>query len=119
MSGADHAHPADLGFADLQIDDAIGHGLLGQLDKHRLIAAFLVGLLQRITGAFDVAQGFLRAEKRVHRFFDRAGIEHGIAAHEVFVDVDQSLRGGRFCALLGQRWLRARRHQQPAPQRQP
>ena len=117
--GADHAHPANLGFTDLQIDDAIGHGLLGQLDEHRLIAAFLIGLLQRIARAFDVAQGFLRAEKRVDRFFDRPRIKHGITAHEVFVDVDQTLRGGRFCALLGQRRLRARRHQQPAPQRQP
>ena len=119
MFGADHPHPSDLGFADLQIDDAVRYRLLRQLDEHRLIAAFLIGLLQRITRAFDVGQRFLRAEKRVHRLFNRPCIEHRIAAHEVFVDVDQALRRCTFASLFGQRRLHARRHQQPAPQHQP
>jgi len=44
----------------------------------------------------------LRAEKRVHRLFDRCRIEHGIAAHEVLVDVHPARRG---IALFGQRRL--------------
>ncbi len=119
MFGADHSHPADLGFADLQVDDTVGDGLLGQLDEHRLIAALLIGLLQGVPSTFDIREGFLRAEKRVHRLFNRACIEHGVAAHEVFVDVDQTLRRRVVGGLLGQCRLRARRHQQPAPQRQP
>ena len=117
--GANHPHPADLGFADLQVDDAVGHRLLRQFDEHRLVAALLIGLLQRIAGAFDVAHGLLRAEKRVHRLFNGPGIEHGVAAHEVFVDVHQTLRRSAGGGLVGERWLSAGRHQQPAPQRQP
>ncbi|MNL42844.1 hypothetical protein D3C87_1653270 [compost metagenome] len=119
MLGADHAHPADPGFTDLQIDDAFLDLLLRQLDEHRLITVGLIDFLQGIPGAFDIAQCFLRTEKRVHRFFDRTGIEHGIAAHEVLVDVHQPGRCRRFSALRCPRRLYARRHQQPAPQRQP
>lgn len=56
--GADHTHPADLGFADLQVDDAVGHRLLRQLDEHRLIATLLIGLLQGVPRAFDIREGF-------------------------------------------------------------
>ncbi|MNX96125.1 hypothetical protein D3C86_1284270 [compost metagenome] len=72
--GADDTHPADLGFADLQIDDAVLDFLLRQLDEYRLISFGLVSLLQRIPGAFDVGQILLRTEERIHRFLDRPGI---------------------------------------------
>ncbi|MNF76001.1 hypothetical protein D3C84_580960 [compost metagenome] len=116
--GADDTNPANLGFADLQINDAVLDLLLRQLHEHRLIAVGLIRLLQRIAGTFDIGQVFLRTEKRIHRLFDRTGIEHGVAAHEVFVDVD---RPGfrRLDTLLRPCRLYARRHQQPAPQRQP
>jgi hypothetical protein len=74
--------------------------------------------LQGIAGAFDVSHGFcgprngytaLRSPARRARF----------AAHEVFVDVHQTLRRGIFGSLFGECRLRADRHQQPAPQRQP
>ncbi|MNQ94144.1 hypothetical protein D3C85_1096470 [compost metagenome] len=74
MLGADHTHPADPGFADLQIDDAVLDFLLRQLDEYRLISFGLVSLLQRIPGAFDLGQILLRTEERIHRFLDRPGI---------------------------------------------
>jgi len=112
MLGADHTHAADLGFADLQIDDAVIDLLLRQLDKHRLIATRLVDLLQRIARAFDIVQGLLRAKERVHRLLDRRRIEHGIAAHEVLVDVHLARRG--LIALLGPHRLRQDAQRQAA-----
>ena len=111
MLGPNDAHAADLGFADLQEHDAVIDLLLGQLDKHRLVTPCLVDLLQCIAGAFDIAQGLLRAEKRVHRLLDRCGIEHGIAAHEVLVDVHPARRG---FALFGQHRLREGAQRQAA-----
>ena len=100
MLGTDHADPADLGFTDLQVDDAVFNLLLRQLDVHRLVTLGLVAFLQGLTGPFDIAQFFLRTEERVHRLFDSAGIEHGIAAHEVLVDVYQPRRSLGLGALL-------------------
>ena len=56
MLGAHHAHAADLGFGDLQEHDAVGHLLLGQVDVHGLVAAFLVDRLQGLARRLDVGQ---------------------------------------------------------------
>src|SRR5450830_89063 len=112
--GTDHADPADLGFTDLQVDDAALDLLLRQLDVHRLVTLGLVAFLQSLAGALDIAQGLLRTKERIHRFLDIPRLQYGVAAHDVFVDVDQLGR-----RVIGQQRAPQHRQDQAATHRQP
>ncbi|MNL09743.1 hypothetical protein D3C87_1305150 [compost metagenome] len=90
--GAHHAHAAHARLADLQEHDAAADLLLGQLDIDRLVALGLVGRRERVARALDVLHGAVRAQERPDCPLDRADVEHGIAAHDVLVDVDTPRR---------------------------
>ncbi|MCY1511664.1 hypothetical protein D9M68_461000 [compost metagenome] len=94
--GAHHAHAAHAGLVDLQEHHALRDLLFGQVDVHRLVARRLVGREQRVARALHVLERALGAEEGRDRLLDGAGVQHGVAAHDVFGDVDLAGRfGGR------------------------
>ncbi len=80
--------------------------LLRQLHVDRLVARLLVQRIDSIACFLDIGQGLCRAEEGFHRAFNVPGVEHGIAAHDVFIDV----HAGRRRCLLGEQRQR-QRHQ--------
>ena len=106
--GAHHAHATDAGFRDLQKHHAGGHLLLRQIDVYRLITLGVIGCQQGIAGPLHIFHAALGAEKRCHGPFDGACIEHGIAAHDVFIDID--LRRCSFCTGSNGRRRLLRQH---------
>jgi len=104
VAGADHAQLADRRLLHLQQHHAATDLLLGKLDVDRLIARLLIERMDRIARLLDIGQGLARAEERFHRALNAPGIEHGIAAHDVFVDV----HAGRRRRLLREQWQRHR-----------
>jgi len=98
----------------LQEHNAVGDLLFGQVHVHRLVAAFLINGLQGFTRGLDVGQRAVRAQVGVDGALDVAGLQHGIAPHDVLVDVDAAALGGggpgRCSAGFGRRrGLRPRR----------
>ncbi len=105
---AHHAQTPHLGLGHLQNHDPARHLLLGQVDVHGLITFLVIAVLQSITGRLDVGHRAFRPEEWVDGFFDIGRVEHRVAAHDVFADVDAALvrlpgrrRGSLVCAILG------------------
>ena len=92
---AGDAQPTDLGLGHVQADDAGPRRLPRDLHDHRLIAARLIGVLQRRARLFHVVDRAAGAEKGIDRGFDREFVEQRIAIDVVGVDPEGRGRCGR------------------------
>ncbi|MNS63142.1 hypothetical protein D3C72_962290 [compost metagenome] len=115
--GTHHGDLADARLAHLQDHHAAADLLFGQLDIHRLVALALVGRLQRQARRLHVLQRAIGAEVRRDRALYLAGLQHGIAAYQVFVDLDARRRCGRSRLILRgrQRYHAHQAHRQGHP----
>ncbi|MNK86886.1 hypothetical protein D3C87_1068090 [compost metagenome] len=90
----DHAQAPHLCFAHLQHHHALLHLLLGQVHVDGLVAAGLICGYEGVARPFHVLQGAARPQEGRDRFFDGTRVEHGIAAHQVFLDRHLPFRRG-------------------------
>ena len=108
MPGTDRAQLANGRLLHLQQHHTRIDLLFGQFHVHRLVAGLLVQRVDCITRLLDIGERFAGAEERFDCALDLPRIEHGVAAHDVLVDVHR----GRWRSVLREHWKWQRRQGQ-------
>ena len=88
VASAGHAQALDAALGDMQPHQAVGHALLGQVDKDRQEAGVLVGLLQCAARRLDIGQRPLRPHEGQQCSLHRQCGQHAVALHLVLEHIE-------------------------------
>jgi hypothetical protein len=95
ITGPGHFQASYPAFRHLELDHPTLHVLLRNVHEYRRVAGVVVSLFQGLAGLFHVVHTPPRPQKTVDGLFDHPPLQHAVAVHLVFPDVETRLRLGR------------------------